>query len=129
MEKEISRRILRPLGLRDTYFPGRDPHIRGPHAGAYVAVPDEQTGEITLRDFSVYNMTWGWTAGEMISTMDDLNDFYRALVTGKLLRPAQQKALLETVPWFPEQPDVLRYGSASTRCSCPAARSGGTTAA
>ncbi|GAB7047632.1 serine hydrolase domain-containing protein [Catenuloplanes indicus] len=110
VEKEISRRILRPLGLRDTYFPGRDPHIRGPHAGAYVAVPDEQTGEITLRDFSVYNMTWGWTAGEMISTMDDLNDFYRALVTGKLLRPAQQKALLETVPWFPEQPDVLRYG-------------------
>ncbi|MDP9791728.1 D-alanyl-D-alanine carboxypeptidase [Catenuloplanes nepalensis] len=109
-EKEINRRIIRPLGLRDTYFPGRDPQIRGPHAGAYVAWPDEQTGEITLRDFSVYNMTWAWTAGEMISTTADLNTFYRALITGKLLKPAQQKALMETVPWDPAQPDALRYG-------------------
>ncbi|MDR7278438.1 serine hydrolase domain-containing protein [Catenuloplanes atrovinosus] len=110
VEKEVNRRIIKPLGLRTTYFPGADPRIRGPHAGAYVPWPDAETGEVTLRDFSVYNMTWAWTAGEMISTMPDLNTFYRALITGKLLKPAQQAAMLETVPWYPEMPEALRYG-------------------
>ncbi len=94
-----------------------------------MAWPDEQTGEITLRDFSVYNMTWAWTAGEMISTTADLNTFYRALITGKLLKPAQQKALMETVPWDPAQPDALRYGLGIYALQLPAARSGATTAA
>ncbi len=40
-------------------------------------------------------MTWAWTAGEMVSTMHDLNTFHRALFTGRLLKPAQQKALLD----------------------------------
>ncbi|GAB7047631.1 serine hydrolase domain-containing protein [Catenuloplanes indicus] len=109
--KEISRRILEPLGLRDTYFPGSDPRIRGPHAGAYLPWPDPGTGEVTLRDFSVYNMTWIWTAGDMVSTMDDLNTFYRALFTGRLLRPVQQRALLAgALPMIPEAPDAVRYG-------------------
>ncbi|MFI5838675.1 serine hydrolase domain-containing protein [Catenuloplanes sp. NPDC051500] len=111
VEREINRRIIRPLGLRDTYFPGNDPQIRGPHAGAYVAWPDEQTGEVALRDFSVYNMTWAWTAGEIISTMNDLNTFHRALFTGRLLKPAQQKALFDgALPMIPEAPDAVRYG-------------------
>src|SRR3954470_9615660 len=33
---EVSRRILRPLHLNHTYFPGTDPYIRGPHSKAYV---------------------------------------------------------------------------------------------
>ncbi len=56
-------------------------------------------------------MTWAWTAGEIISTMDDLNTFHRALFTGRLLTPAQQKALFDgAVPMIPEAPDALRYG-------------------
>jgi D-alanyl-D-alanine carboxypeptidase len=80
---EISRRILRPLGLRDTYFEGTDPLIRGPHMRAYVPWTDG-----TLRDFTRCNMSWGWAAGEIVSTANDLNDFYRALLTGRLLPPA-----------------------------------------
>ncbi|MEU8813122.1 serine hydrolase domain-containing protein [Actinoplanes sp. NPDC048796] len=80
---EIGRRILQPLGLRDTYFEGTDPLIRGPHMHAYVPWTD---GE--LRDFTRCNMSWGWAAGEIVSTARDLNVFYRALLTGRLLKPS-----------------------------------------
>ena len=36
------------------------------------------------RDYSVYDMSWAGTAGAMVSTMNDLNDFYRQLLGGKL---------------------------------------------
>ena len=39
-----------------------------------------------------------WTAGAMISTVDDVARFYRALLTGRLLPPAQQRELLATIP-------------------------------
>jgi D-alanyl-D-alanine carboxypeptidase len=75
---EVGRRILRPLGMRGTYFPGNDPIIRGPHANAYVPWSDG-----TLRDFSAMNMSWAWAAGALISTPQDLDTFYRALLTGR----------------------------------------------
>ncbi|WP_250036971.1 serine hydrolase domain-containing protein [Paractinoplanes maris] len=91
---EVSRRILRPLGLRDTYFEGADPVIRGPHMHAYVPWPPD--GE--LRDFTKYNMTWASSAGEMVSTAHDLNVFYRALLTGRLLPPHLLAEMQTTVP-------------------------------
>ena len=81
LESEVSRRILRPLKLRDTYFEGADPVIRGPHMHAYVPWPPD--GE--LRDFTRYNMSWAWGAGDIVSTAADLNTFFRALLTGKVL--------------------------------------------
>ena len=80
LESEVGRRILRPLKLRDTYFEGADPVIRGPHMHAYVPWTD---GE--LRDFTRYSMSWAWAAGDLVSTAADLNTFYRALLTGGLL--------------------------------------------
>ncbi|GAA0500195.1 hydrolase [Paractinoplanes deccanensis] len=82
-QSEITKRVLRPLGLRDTYFEGADPLIRGPHMHAYVPWYE---GE--LRDFTACNMSWAWAAGEIVSTARDLNVFYRALLTGKLLKPS-----------------------------------------
>lgn len=102
---EVSRRILRPLGLRDTYFEGADPDIRGPHMHAYVPWSDG-----TLRDFTHYNMSWAYSAGEMVSTARDLNVFYRALLGGRLLRPAQLAQMETTVPEDPAQPDAGGYG-------------------
>ena len=102
---EVTRRILRPLNLRHTYFPGTNPHIRGPHMAAYVPWSDG-----TLRDFADFNMSWGWAAGEMISTADDLNRFYRALLTGRLLRPELLAQMQTTVPVEPSMPDFGGYG-------------------
>lgn len=50
------------------------------------------------RDFSVYNMSWAGTAGALVSTMPDLNRFYRALLGGELLPPAQLRQMKTTVP-------------------------------
>ena len=102
---EIERRVIEPLRLRDTYLPGTDPYIRGPHSKAYVAWPDG-----TMRDFSDFNMSWAWAAGELVSTMADLNRFYRALLTGRLLRPDLLAQMLTTVPFEPGMPEKGGYG-------------------
>jgi D-alanyl-D-alanine carboxypeptidase len=80
-ERHIARDVIRKAGLRDTYFPA-SPRIRGPHSKAY----ESMYGLIDPpRDYSVYDMSWGGTAGALVSTMDDLNRFYRALLRGELV--------------------------------------------
>src|SRR3954447_17399563 len=102
---EVNRRIIGPLHLRDTYFPGNNPYIRGPHSKAYVQWTDG-----SLRDVSDFNMSWAWAAGELISTMADLNRFYRALLTGRLLSPALLAQMQTTVPFEASMPEQGGYG-------------------
>ncbi|MBF9128595.1 beta-lactamase family protein [Plantactinospora sp. S1510] len=102
---ELTRRILRPLGLHRSYFPGTATRIEGPHSAGYLPWIDA-----TLRDFSVYNMSWSWMAGELVSTTADLNRFFRALLGGRLLRPAELAEMRRTVPGDPDNPDGGRYG-------------------
>ncbi|HXT93572.1 MAG TPA: serine hydrolase domain-containing protein [Trebonia sp.] len=86
---EISRRILTPLRLRDTSFPLTRTQITAPYAHGYYG-PVDVTNAV--------NPSAPWTAGAMISTVDDVARFYRALLTGRLLPPAQQRELLATIP-------------------------------
>jgi D-alanyl-D-alanine carboxypeptidase len=86
---EISRRILVPLGLHATSFPLTSTQIPSPYAHGYYGSLDV-TG--------VVNPSAAWTSGAMISTVDDVARFYRALLTGRLLPPAQQRELLSTIP-------------------------------
>ncbi|MFF5294721.1 serine hydrolase domain-containing protein [Paractinoplanes globisporus] len=102
---EVSRRILRPLGLRDTYFEGAELDIRGPHMHAYVPWTDG-----TLKDFTLYNMSWAWSAGEIVSTARDLDVFYRALLGGRLLAPPLLAQMETTVPQVPDNPAAGGYG-------------------
>ena len=86
---EIQRRILNPLGLRDTSFPLTSKKIPAPHAHGYIG---------TLDVTNLASPSIAWTAGAMISTVDDVARFYHALLTGKLLPPAEQHELLSTIP-------------------------------
>jgi D-alanyl-D-alanine carboxypeptidase len=86
---EISRRILAPLGLHDTSFPLTSKQIPAPYAHGYYG-PIDAT--------NLFNPSNAWTAGAMISTVDDVARFYRALLDGRLLPPAQQRELLATIP-------------------------------
>ncbi|MER6948811.1 serine hydrolase domain-containing protein [Nonomuraea sp. NPDC000554] len=88
---EIKERILRPLGLTRTWLPGTSPEVTGPHAHGYAAV--EKNGKITSVDVTRFNPTLTGAAGEIISTTADLNRFFRALLGGKLLKPAQLKEM------------------------------------
>ncbi len=102
---EVTRRLIRPLGLRGTYFPGTHPHIAGPHSRGYIPWFE---GE--LRDFSVYNMSWAWMVGDLVSTTADLDRFFRALLSGRLLRPAELAQMRTVVPWDPASPESGGYG-------------------
>lgn len=88
----IQSRVVDRIGLRDTYVPGPgEQHIRGPHPRGYQREPGGK-----LRDFTVMDPSWGWGAGQMVSTPADLNTFLRALLDGRLLPPAQLAQMKET---------------------------------
>ncbi|ASU79373.1 hydrolase [Actinopolyspora erythraea] len=103
-ERYITREIIRPLGLRHTYFPRFNPFIPGPSSKAYEALyhqPDRR-GE-----YSVYTPSAWRTAGALISTPSDLNRFYDALLGGELL---DEKALAQMRRTVAVPGSSTRYG-------------------
>src|SRR5215203_7072446 len=82
--------IIEPLGLQETSFPEReDSSLPDPQAHGYTLQiqDDGEPGEVTN-----LNPSWGWTAGAMISTVEDLLVYGRALGTGEGLLPPEQQA-------------------------------------
>ncbi|WP_410569894.1 serine hydrolase domain-containing protein [Amycolatopsis sp. cmx-4-61] len=93
LDTEITRRITRPLGLYDTYLPGRgDERLPAPHAVGYLPLDGK------LVDFSDFDATIAWAAGGLVSTPADLDRFYGALLGGRLLGPAELAEMRRTVP-------------------------------
>ncbi|MER5547137.1 serine hydrolase domain-containing protein [Streptomyces sp. NPDC002589] len=81
--EEMRRRILRPLGLRDTGVPGTRTQLSGPHAHGYYRYQDAAQWKVV--DVSRQNLSLLAGAGDMISTTQDLHTFISALLGGKLL--------------------------------------------
>ena len=81
--------IIEPLGLQQTSFPNTDPAFPDPHPQGYT-LQGQDGGE--PRNATDWNPSWGWTAGGMISTVDDLLVYGRALGTGEGLLPPGQQA-------------------------------------
>ncbi|MBD0747334.1 serine hydrolase [Streptomyces sp. CBMA152] len=93
---EIDHRILGPLHLRSTTLPGTDARMPKPSGRAYSKLARETTGP--TYDVTELNPSIASSAGEVISNSGDLNRFYRALLTGKLLPQRQLKEMTTTVP-------------------------------
>ena len=88
--------IIEPLGLQQTSFPNADPAFPDPHPQGYTLQGQEDGEPLNATD---WNPSWGWTAGGMISTVDDLLVYGRALGTGEgLLPPEQQAERLNSFP-------------------------------
>jgi D-alanyl-D-alanine carboxypeptidase len=103
IERVLRRRILRPLGLRETSFPST-PALPAPFTRGYL----EENG--VLRDVTASNPKVSWTAGAMISTLDDLRVWARALATGRpLLKRRTQRARLPKVT-IEKEPITVKYG-------------------
>ncbi|MBH1933857.1 beta-lactamase family protein [Streptomyces sp. AV19] len=81
--REIDRRIVRPLRLRDTYVPTTDRLTGGRHLRGYEVFPKETAAT----DFTDFSPTFFWGPGSIVSTTADLNRFFRALSGGRLLPP------------------------------------------
>src|SRR5215217_6297840 len=88
--------IIESLGLKNTYFPDpADSSIPDPHAQGYT-LQGKSSGEKPI-DSTDWSPSVAWTAGMMISTVDDLLVYGRALGTGKgLLSPEQQSERLDS---------------------------------
>ena len=80
--------IIEPLGLRETSFPNTDPSLPDPHAQGYTLQGQDDGEPVDATD---WNPSWGWTAGAMISTVEDLLVYGRALGTGEGLLPPEQQ--------------------------------------
>lgn len=91
---EVERRILRPLHLDGTSFPGTDPAIPEPalHAQADVGGGDQPV-DVTEQDESL-----DWAAGETVTTGADLDTFLDALLGGDLLSDDALAEMRTTVP-------------------------------
>ncbi|MFD9600254.1 serine hydrolase domain-containing protein [Streptomyces sp. NPDC059970] len=89
---EIRHRIITPLRLTGTSLPGARTSLPAPHRRGYTRDPADGS----LRDVTALDPRTAGAAGELISTLADLNRFYAALLGGRLLPPAQLATLLNT---------------------------------
>ncbi|MFF9523172.1 serine hydrolase domain-containing protein [Streptomyces achromogenes] len=97
-ETEITRRIIAPLGLRDTYWPGDDTRVQGPHSHSYFTAADGHR-----EDGTAWNTTFGGVGGALVSTPADLTRFADALFTGRLLPAPQLAEMRQTVDADPDR--------------------------
>jgi len=93
--QQLQARIFTPLGLRDTYLPYANPHLRTPYAHGYLLGQPGATGPA---DATVFGPSWAGAAGGIVSTAADLARFYTALLSGKLLPAAQLQQMMTTIP-------------------------------
>ncbi|MFB7393874.1 serine hydrolase domain-containing protein [Streptomyces sp. NPDC056191] len=119
-EHQVERRILRPLGLRDTYLPGEAAELAGPYNHGYqtMRLDDGTTG---LRDVSEWGVTDGWAAGDLVSTTADLERFTRALFAGRVVRGP----LLEEMFTLPKVADLKSGDPAAYSAGLSMKRLGG----
>ncbi|MEV6616211.1 serine hydrolase domain-containing protein [Streptomyces sp. NPDC051051] len=88
--------VLAPAGMRDTYFPGTDPRIAGPHNRGYQAVR-KADGTTEFVDVTEWNQADRFAAGDMISTTADLERLLTSLFGGRIV-PRPQLREMFTLP-------------------------------
>ncbi|WEO95819.1 serine hydrolase domain-containing protein [Streptomyces sp. FXJ1.172] len=84
---EAERRILAPLRLTGTSFPGSRTTLPAPHGRAFAADGSDVTG---------LDPRVAGAAGELVSTLADLDRFYAALLGGRLLPSRRLREMLDT---------------------------------
>lgn len=97
-EAETDRRIIEPLGLRDTYWPGDETRIRGRYSHSYFTAEDGRRV-----DGTDWNTTFGGVGGALVSTQSDLTRFADALLGGRLLPAPRLREMQRTVAADPDR--------------------------
>jgi D-alanyl-D-alanine carboxypeptidase len=105
-EQCITRNVIERAGLQDTTFP-TGPYVSGPHSQIYEA----WFGMIEPpRDYSVYDMSWVGPAASLISTVADLNRFFRMLLAGEIVDSSSLAQMRCTVPVVSQEGRTIDYG-------------------
>lgn len=97
------QRIFQPLGLQHTSYVTPDVTISGVHAHGYLT-PDDSSQPLV--DATEQTVSWAQSAGAVISTGDDLNRFFSALLTGQLVRA---DLLQQMESWVPSDSTGLHF--------------------
>ncbi|MFJ7961458.1 serine hydrolase domain-containing protein [Streptomyces sp. NPDC096319] len=114
-EEYITRHVIERAGLRHTGFP-KGPRIDGPHARLY----ESFYGLIDPpRDYSVYDMSWAGTGAALVSTMEDLNRFYRLLLDGRIVGRSSLAEMQRTIPVRALDGSMIQYGLGLHRVEAP----------
>ena len=103
---EYQARIFDELSLDNTSFPDT-PEMTGDYSHGYGY---EQEGDEELGEFTEYlDPSIHWAAGAIISNLDDLKVWAKALAEGELISDAMQK---ERLTWIdlPGEEGLTRYG-------------------
>jgi D-alanyl-D-alanine carboxypeptidase len=111
-QSEVTKRVIEPLGLRDTSAPVYSTSIPGRHAHGYVK---KSTGQYV--DVSRLNPSIAGAGGAMITTTADLTAFLDGLVSGKILKPAQFAEMNKSV-FVNEQLGAYGLGLRVVSTSC-----------
>ncbi len=104
---ELQKRILTPLKLTETSLPQDVPIITG-------TVDGYQSLDGDLVNLTASNASWAWTAGGMVSTLDDLATFSDAVFTGSLLSPESFEEMFSFIsekPGFQLGVGIYRFDS------------------
>jgi D-alanyl-D-alanine carboxypeptidase len=88
---ELQRRIFQPLHLGSSSYPTK-PGLPSPFAHGYLVV-----GKPPATDVSGLSPSLSPASGAIVSTAADVVDFYRALLSGRVLRPDLLKAMKTTI--------------------------------
>ena len=116
---ELKRRIFQPLRLTRTTYPTKQTQLPSPYAHGYFLLG----GKPPLVDLSAFSPSLSGPAGAIVSNVDDVAGFYRALFAGRLLKPKLLKAMMKTIPGGPDSDLKQRegYGLERFPTSCGAA--------
>ena len=98
-------RIFKPIRLRGTTYPNNT-DIPSPHPTAYEV--DPVTGELTK--LPTVNLSAFGASGGMVSTLEDLHRWGKALGKGQLIGPRLQKIRLQHSRPATSGPEYDRYG-------------------
>jgi D-alanyl-D-alanine carboxypeptidase len=112
----LRERIIAPLKLNGTVWPAGSAALPAPHAQGYTLQGQSSDKPVDATDWTT---SAEWTAGELISTVDDLLVYGRATATGKGLLPRkpQRERLDSFNPRIP--PESATDIPATSRASQP----------
>ncbi len=86
LQSEIQNRILNQLGMSETTFE-LNQTFPEPHSQGYIYMDS-----LSMKPDNITNLnpSWGWSAGAMISTLEDLSKYVQPLAAGLLISAKSQ---------------------------------------
>ncbi|MBB1255578.1 beta-lactamase family protein [Streptomyces sp. OF3] len=119
VHQAVTSRVIEPLGLRRTVFPAPGERaLPSPAVNGYHGI---RVGGLNLWGPALsYDPSLFSSAGAIVSTLEDISAFYRALTSGKLLSPAGLTEMEKVWRAAPDSTGGYGLGIAQLKLSCGA---------